>query len=163
MGGEYAGAGTRACEGTAPALLPTRPRPHGEPQGPKNAEPGRQGHVPTAYAGRVVMSTGAPHPMDRGEAALAALAQTITASLEVDTILQRVTDGARELCHSDGAAIALREPGTEAAVIRYWAGRPYRGFLGAWIAPGEGIGGLVLATGRPCRTDDYEHDPRISP
>ena len=109
------------------------------------------------------MSTGAHHPMGRGEAALAALAQTITASLEVDTILQRVTDGARELCHSDGAAIALREPGTEAAVIRYWAGRPYRGFLGAWIAPGEGIGGLVLATGRPCRADDYEHDPRISP
>jgi signal transduction histidine kinase len=30
------------------------------------------------------------------------------------------------------------------------------------IEPGEGIGGVVLATGRPCRTDDYGHDPRVS-
>ena len=94
---------------------------------------------------------------------LAALARTVSAALEVDTVLQRVTDGARELCDSDGAAIALCEPGAEAAVIRYWAGRPYRGFHGVQIEPGEGIGGLVLATGRPCRTANYGHDPRVSP
>src|SRR5262249_3920382 len=63
---------------------------------------------------------------------------------------------------SDGAAIALCEPGAEAAVICYWAGRPYRGFQGVRIEPGEGIGGLVLATGRPCHTHDYAHDPRVS-
>jgi signal transduction histidine kinase len=94
---------------------------------------------------------------------LAELARTVNAALEANTILQRVTDGARELCDSDGAAIALCEPGAEAAVICYWAGRPYRGFQGVRIEPGEGIGGLVLATGRPCRTDDYAHDPRVSP
>jgi signal transduction histidine kinase len=93
---------------------------------------------------------------------LAELARTINAALEMDTILQRVTDGARELCNSDGAAIALCEPGGEAAVIRYWAGRPYHGFQGMQIEPGEGIGGLVLATGRPYRTDDYGQDPRLS-
>ena len=93
---------------------------------------------------------------------LAELARTVNAALEVDTVLQRVTDGARELCDSDGAAIALCEPGADAAVICYWAGRPYRGFQGVRIEPGEGIGGLVLATGRPCRTDDYGHDPRVS-
>ena len=38
---------------------------------------------------------------------LAELARTVNAALEVDTVLQRVTDGARELCNSDGAAIAL--------------------------------------------------------
>ena len=94
---------------------------------------------------------------------LAALARTVNAALEVNTILQRVTDGARELCNSDGAAIALCEPGAEAAVICYWAGRSYRGFQGVQIEPGEGIGGLVLATGRPYCTDDYAHDPRVSP
>ena len=31
------------------------------------------------------------------------------------------------------------------------------------IEPGQGIGGLVLATGRPCRTNDYGHDPRLTP
>jgi signal transduction histidine kinase len=94
---------------------------------------------------------------------LAELARTVNAALEVNTILQRVTEGARELCDSNGAAIALCEPGAEAAVICYWAGRPYRGFQGVRIEPGEGIGGLVLATGCPCRTDDYAHDPRVSP
>ena len=93
---------------------------------------------------------------------LAELARTINAALEVDSVLQRVTDGARELCDSDGAAIALCEPGGEAAVICYWAGRSYRGFQGVRIEPGEGIGGLVLATGRPYRTDDYGQDPRLS-
>lgn len=94
---------------------------------------------------------------------LAELARTVNAALEVDTVLQRVTDGARELCDSDGAAIALCEPGSEAAVISYWAGRPYHGYLGVRIEPGQGIGGLVLTTGRPCRTDDYGHDSRLSP
>jgi signal transduction histidine kinase len=93
---------------------------------------------------------------------LAELARTVNAALEVDTVLQRVTDGARELCDSDGAAIALCQPGCEAAVICYWAGRSYDGFKGVRIEPGEGIGGLVLATGCPYRTDDYGHDPRLS-
>jgi signal transduction histidine kinase/CHASE1-domain containing sensor protein len=93
---------------------------------------------------------------------LAELARTINAALEVDTVLQRVVNGAQELCRSDGAAIALCEPGAEAAVIRYWAGRPYRGFLGMRIESGEGIGGLVLATGRSFRTHAYRHDPCLS-
>ena len=74
----------------------------------------------------------------------------------------RCIGSCRELCDSDGAAIALCEPGAEAAVICYWAGRSYRGFQGVRIEPGEGIGGLVLATGRSYRTDDYGHDPRVS-
>jgi signal transduction histidine kinase/CHASE1-domain containing sensor protein len=93
---------------------------------------------------------------------LAELARTINAALEVGTVLQRVADGAKELCRSDGAAIALREPGTEAAVIRYWAGMPSRGYYGARIELGQGIGGLVLATSRPYRTDHYARDPRLS-
>src|SRR2546426_6445965 len=93
---------------------------------------------------------------------LAELARTVNAALEVDTVLQRVVDGAGELCDSDGAAIALCEPGAEAGGIRYWAGRPYPGFHGVRVEPGEGIGGLVLATGCPSRTDDYGHDPRLS-
>src|SRR5262249_33475867 len=94
---------------------------------------------------------------------LAELARTVNAALEVDTILQRVTDGARELCDSDGAALALYEPGAEVPVMCYWADRPYRGLHGVPIELGQGIGGLVLATGRSFRTDDYGKDPRFSP
>jgi signal transduction histidine kinase/CHASE1-domain containing sensor protein len=93
---------------------------------------------------------------------LAELVRTVNATLEADTVLQRVVNGAQELCNSDGAAIALSEPGAEAAVIRYWAGRSYHGFLGVRIEPGEGIGGLVLASGRPFRTNAYRRDSRLS-
>ena len=93
---------------------------------------------------------------------LAEMARTINAALEVSTVLQRVADGAKELCGSDGAAIALCEPGIEAAVIRYWAGTRSRGYHGVRIEPGQGIGGIVLATGRPCRTDHYASDSRLS-
>jgi PAS domain S-box-containing protein len=90
---------------------------------------------------------------------LAELARTINAALDVRTVLQRVADGARELCGTDSAAIALREPGADAAVIRYWAGTFYQGFQGVRVEPIQGIGGKVLATGRPFRTDDYGRDP----
>jgi signal transduction histidine kinase/CHASE1-domain containing sensor protein len=93
---------------------------------------------------------------------LAELARTINAILDMDAILQRVADGAKELCDGDGATIALCEPGDTAAVIRYWAGTRSRGYYGVRIEPGQGIGGLVLATGRPCRTDDYARDSRLS-
>ena len=73
-----------------------------------------------------------------------------------------MADGAKELCRSDGAAIALCELGTEVAVIRYWPGMPSRGSYGVRIEPGQGIGGLVLAPGRPCRTDHYARDPRLN-
>jgi PAS domain S-box-containing protein len=46
---------------------------------------------------------------------LASLAQSITASLDLDTVLERVTEGAKGLCDGDVAAIALREKGSLAS------------------------------------------------
>ncbi|HXH09739.1 MAG TPA: GAF domain-containing protein [Alphaproteobacteria bacterium] len=93
---------------------------------------------------------------------LAELARSITHGHDVTIVLQQVTDRAKELCNSDGAALALCEPATEVAVIRYWAGTPYRGYHGVRIEPGRGIGGLVLATGCPFRTVHSTRDPRLS-
>lgn len=92
---------------------------------------------------------------------LAGLARTINASLDPDTVLQRVAEGARELCASDVASVAVRDTASDAMVIRYRAGdRPrWRSFR---IEAGKGVGGLVLVTGRPFRTDDYARDPRIT-
>lgn len=92
---------------------------------------------------------------------LAGLARTINASLDPDTVLQRVAEGARELCASDVASVAVRDTASDAMVIRYRVGeRPrWRSFR---IEAGKGVGGLVLVTGRPFRTDDYARDPRIT-
>ncbi|HSE94220.1 MAG TPA: GAF domain-containing protein, partial [Methylomirabilota bacterium] len=93
---------------------------------------------------------------------LADLARTINSSLDLGLVLQRITEGAQELCTSDLARIALREPGTERFVYRHWIGARYDGYDGFRIQPGDGASGIVIATGRPFRSDDQESDPRIT-
>jgi PAS domain S-box-containing protein len=93
---------------------------------------------------------------------IAALAREISGSLELDAVLERVAEGARELVGCDLATIALREPGSEDARIRYRNGWRYPLVEPLNIVPGRGLGGQVLATGRPFRTADYPRDPRLS-
>jgi signal transduction histidine kinase/CheY-like chemotaxis protein/HPt (histidine-containing phosphotransfer) domain-containing protein len=90
------------------------------------------------------------------------LAKDVNASLDLDTVLQRVVEGAKELCQSDQARITLRDPASGVMRFRYWAGVKYEGYGHATIEPGKGIGGQVLLTGHPFRTDNYLEDPRFS-
>jgi signal transduction histidine kinase/ActR/RegA family two-component response regulator len=53
---------------------------------------------------------------------VAELAAAINASLDLDTVLARIAEGARELCRSEIAAIALRDPETDAMRLRYRTG-----------------------------------------
>lgn len=93
---------------------------------------------------------------------LADLAGTINASLDLDTVLQQIVDGARELCGSDLARIALRRPPSNDMVITHGSGARYDRYDAVRVEPGKGLGGQVLATGRPFRTDNYCEDPRFS-
>jgi len=93
---------------------------------------------------------------------LADLARTIGAAPELATVLQRVTEAAQELCRSDGAMIGLRIPDSDAVLLRYWTASWYTDVARVRVLPGQGLGGLALADGRPARTDHYLHDPRIS-
>ena len=93
----------------------------------------------------------------------AAIARTINASLDLDEILQQVAEGARALCQSDIARIALRDPQSEAVVFRYWVNTRYEGYETVRLRPGpSGLGGLTLLTGQPHRTDDWMADRRFS-
>jgi signal transduction histidine kinase len=92
---------------------------------------------------------------------LGELARSITASLDLDTILQTVAEGARELCRSDLSAIALREPESGAMVFRYRSGERLEDGERRVVLPGRGAGGLVLESGQPVRSDDAPHDPRF--
>ena len=94
---------------------------------------------------------------------LASLAQTITASLDLDTVLQRVTEGARSLCDGDVAAVALREDGSDTLTFRNWSGTVTAAYAVLRIRAGRGLGGRVLVEGRSIRTADYRNDPDISP
>ncbi|RPI08284.1 MAG: GAF domain-containing protein, partial [Zetaproteobacteria bacterium] len=90
------------------------------------------------------------------------LARGINASLNLDSILRRVTEGARELTGADLAYIALRESETDAVVFRYGAGARYERYQNLRVEPEKGVGGRVLATGEPFRTSDYAEDVRIT-
>ena len=96
-------------------------------------------------------------------ALLADIAQQLNASLDLDTVLQCVVTGAQALCRSARAFLALREPGTDTLVGRYEVGVSRLMYTGIRIVPGQGLGGQVLLTGRPWRTDDYATDPRFRP
>ncbi len=95
-------------------------------------------------------------------ALLGELARSINASLDLDTILQTVAEGARELCRSDLSAIALLDPEDGTMVFRYRAGDRFDDGERRVVSPGRGAGGLVLASGRAVRSDDAPHDPRFA-
>jgi PAS domain S-box-containing protein len=94
---------------------------------------------------------------------LADVVRSVNASLDLATVLQRIAEGAREVCRSDMAYIALRDPGSDTVVFRQWPGARYDDYRSLRIASGQGAGGLVLATGRPFRTDRYLEDTRVGP
>jgi len=92
---------------------------------------------------------------------LAVLARTINESLDVDTVLQRVAEGARELSASDMARVALRDPQLGRFAFRYWVGSRYEDYGGFPLMADRGIAGRVITTGRPFRTENWLEDPRI--
>jgi signal transduction histidine kinase/ActR/RegA family two-component response regulator len=93
---------------------------------------------------------------------LADLARSINTAQDVSTVLQRVVDGARELCGCDLSRVALRETETGRVVMRNRAGDYRQEPGGLVIEPGRGAGGLVLESGRPFRSDNLAEDPRIT-
>jgi PAS domain S-box-containing protein len=95
-------------------------------------------------------------------ALLAELAQGLSASLDLETVLRRVVTGAQELCGSERVFIALRKPGTDTLVGRYEVGAPQGAYADFQVTPGLGLGGQVLRTGQSWRTADYATDPRFS-
>jgi signal transduction histidine kinase/DNA-binding response OmpR family regulator len=94
---------------------------------------------------------------------LSEIARSMNASLDLDTVLRQVAAAARDLCQSDAAHVALRDAAAGGAIIRHSVGRRCEAAGAALvIEPGKGLGGQVLATGRPLRTDHYAEEARIT-
>ncbi len=93
---------------------------------------------------------------------LAEVARDINASLNLQGVLRRVAEGAKELCGSDMAGIALWDHGAEAMVFRHRIGNRSQAYDALRIKLGGGIGGRVLVAGRPFRTPHYAEDPRVN-
>jgi len=95
---------------------------------------------------------------------VAETARRINASLDLQTTLEHLVEGARELCDADIARIVVREPESGRMVLRHHVGTRWAGYRdGITVEPGQGTGGVVLLTGKPFRTEDYGTDERITP
>ena len=94
---------------------------------------------------------------------LSELARAVNASLDLDTVLGRITDAARELCRADLARIALWDGAREGMVFRYTLGTRAGDHDHVRLMPGKGLAGAVLATGRPVRAANVLEDPRLHP
>src|SRR5262249_50824588 len=92
---------------------------------------------------------------------LADIAQSISGSLDLDTVFQRIAEGARTLCRSDRAAIFIPDEQSTVMVPRFCVGSSTSSSDGLHIRAGEGLGGLVMQAGRPLRTSNYQTDPRV--
>ena len=93
---------------------------------------------------------------------LGRIASEINASLNLDTVLARVAEGARELCGGDVVGVALRESGSDAMVFRFWSGTHGVNNDALRVGEGTGLAARVLQTRRAVRTTRYATDPHIS-
>src|SRR5262245_737211 len=91
--------------------------------------------------------------------ALSEITRRINSSSDLDTVLARVVESARDVCGSDLAGLAIREADAEHAVFRYALGAR-RDWRGVAIAPSRSAAGAVLATGRPFTADTHANDRR---
>ena len=91
---------------------------------------------------------------------LAGVVRTISATLDLDSVLRHVAAAAGELCASDMAYIVLRDADSDTMFYRYGVGD---GSARDWphIERGKGAGGTAWATGRPFRTANRLGDPRL--
>src|SRR5262245_16989624 len=93
--------------------------------------------------------------------ALASITQTLTASLDLRTVIAGVAAGVRQRFGADGGAIGIVTPqGTMRLTARVGLGADTLSRLA--LVPGQGVTGWVLRHARPFWTTDYAQDPRLT-
>ena len=93
---------------------------------------------------------------------VADVAKSVTTSLDVDTVLSRVAERARELCRADVAVIGLQDSDGDSLAFRHRAGVRFQAYDALRIVRGQGVAGTVWATGRPMRLADRQQEPRFA-
>ncbi|HET7853384.1 MAG TPA: GAF domain-containing protein [Candidatus Methylomirabilis sp.] len=93
--------------------------------------------------------------------AMVETSRSLSSTLDADAVLQSIASYALTLVKADVAFIAPFERTVKAATVKVALGARSDGLLNARVGPGQGMGGLVLATGEPFVTADYLNDPRF--
>ena len=92
---------------------------------------------------------------------VARVAQTLTGSLDVDDIAQRIVASVLPVLHALSLGFRLLQPDGSLKVIAEGQGEGVQSMHGLVMPAGYGISGRVVADGRPVVTADVLNDPAI--
>ena len=95
-------------------------------------------------------------------ASLYEIGQTITSTLEMDTVLDLVMRNAVEILHAEAGSLLLSDQDSGELVFRAVAGQAAGSLLGRRLTPGEGIAGAVLEAGQGTVADHAQVSPHWS-
>lgn len=95
--------------------------------------------------------------------ALAESAATITASLKLDDVLQRILEQISQALRVDVVSLALLDPNSTELVFRASTGPKSSEVIGIRLPIGQGIAGWVAREGRGAVVMDTNNDPRFYP
>lgn len=95
--------------------------------------------------------------------ALADTARAITASLDLEEVLQRITERTKESLAVEAASLALLDEESDELVFRVASGRSAEQIVGTRLKRGAGLAGWVLDHDEPVISTDVHSDPRFYP
>jgi NtrC-family two-component system sensor histidine kinase KinB len=96
-------------------------------------------------------------------AALTETARVVTASLDLNEVLQRITDRTKESMEVEAASLALVDENDGSLVFRVASGFGASKVIGVRLEPGQGIAGWVLEKEEAVFASDVQSDPRFFP
>ncbi|TFH34242.1 MAG: GAF domain-containing sensor histidine kinase, partial [Anaerolineales bacterium] len=94
-------------------------------------------------------------------AALTETARVVTASLDLNEVLQRITDRTQESMEVEAASLALADKDDGGLVFRVASGFGADQVVGMRLVPGQGIAGWVLQNDEAVFASDVQSDPRF--
>ncbi len=94
--------------------------------------------------------------------AIIAVANAVRTALTRAEMIPVLLDQVNDLFHADGATLAMSDVATGEILIELGRGRVGVNFSGIRIPPGQGVSGLVIATGKPCLNNDIRTDTRFA-
>jgi PAS domain S-box-containing protein len=92
--------------------------------------------------------------------AMVIMTNALRAAKTRSAMLPIILDQLHNLLKAEGTALAMRDPGSGETIIEL-AGGAWVNTTGTRLAPGEGISGHVIATGRAYRNDEVRSDLRV--
>ena len=93
-------------------------------------------------------------------ATLNQVAQVITSTLDLDTLLERILESAVTILIGEAGSLFLIDDETSESVLRVAVGPVARDIIGIRVPPGRGIVGSAAETGQPVIVNDTANDPR---